>query len=47
MYIQTEVMYISLEENLDKYEDLGLYESKFKRIKLNGSSIDNEIIMVL
>lgn len=47
MYIQAEVMYISLEENLDKYEDLGLYESKFKRIKLNGSSIDNEIIMVL
>lgn len=42
---KTEVLYITVPENLKLYNDLGNYKSIAKKINLKGSSLDNEIIM--
>lgn len=41
----TEALYITMEENLTKYCDLGYFEQIAKRISLKGNSEDNEIIL--
>lgn len=41
----TEALYITLPENLEKYNDLGKYKHKAVEIKLNGTSKDNEVIL--
>lgn len=42
---KTEALYITVPENLNLYDDLGDYRDKAKRIILEGTSLDNEIIM--
>jgi len=42
---ETEALYITVPENLEKYDDLGDFMQKAKPIKLLGTSKDNEIIM--
>lgn len=42
---ETEALYITVPENLVKYDDLGDFIHKAKPIKLFGTSEDNEIIM--
>ena len=39
-----EALYITVPENLEKYDDLGKYKDKAKQIFLKGNSVDNEVI---
>lgn len=41
----TEALYITIPENLDLYDDLGDHKNRAKQIFLEGTSLDNEIIM--
>ena len=41
----TEALYITVPENLELYDDLGKYKKFAKQISLEGTSLDNEIIM--
>lgn len=40
----TEALYITVPENLELYDDLGKHKTRAKRIKLRGTSVDNEVI---
>ncbi|HEY4065158.1 MAG TPA: hypothetical protein VGM30_24810 [Puia sp.] len=42
-----EVLYITLPENLYDYIDLGKYQSRGKKIKHNGTSQENEVVISL
>lgn len=41
----TEALYITVPENLELYNDLGNYEQTAKRVTLEGSSNDKEVIL--
>lgn len=40
----SECLYITLPENLERYDDLGKYQEQAVKIELEGSSVDNEVI---
>lgn len=42
---ETEALYITIPENLNRYNDLGEYRKLAKQVYLEGNSIDNEIIL--
>ncbi len=41
---KTEVLYITIPENLENYNDLGVYKSKAKEIKYTGFCAENEVV---
>lgn len=41
----TEVLYITIPENLEKYNDLGIFKSKAIKITHSGTSVDNEVVL--
>jgi hypothetical protein len=42
---ETEALYITVPENLTKYDDLGVFKSRAVKIQHKGWSADNEIVM--
>lgn len=42
---ETEALYITIPQNLEKYNDLGKFYKRSKQIYLKGTSEDNEIIL--
>jgi SAM-dependent methyltransferase len=41
---KTEILYITIPENLENYDDLGVYKSKAKEIKYTGFCAENEVV---